>query len=87
MTLWHHVAWQPANLWHKHPVAILFLSHSPSWDIIFNPCCSLLEIQTIGLEFASAESYYQKVIGTANNYSYYASKCIGEMPVSCSNSL
>ena len=40
---------------------------------------SLLEIQTNGLEFASAESKYQKVVGNANNYSYYASKCRGEM--------
>ena len=36
-------------------------------------------VNTSGLEFASAESYYQKIVGIANNYSHYASKCSGEL--------
>ena len=37
-----------------------------------------LEVNTNGLVFASAESYYKKIVGSAKNYTSYAAKCTGE---------
>ena len=34
-----------------------------------------------GFEYASATSYYKKVVGGPNVYSYYASQCRGKFPV------
>ena len=36
------------------------------------------EVNTSGLEFTSGNSYYRKIVGSANVFSHYASKCKGK---------
>ena len=52
---------------------VFVISQMNVYDIL------ILEINTTGCEFASAESYYKKIVGSANNYSYYALKCKGKL--------
>ena len=41
-----------------------------------------IELATNGTlnEFASATSTYKKIVGNADNYTYYSSRCRGELP-------
>ena len=34
-----------------------------------------------GLEFASASSYYSKIVGGSNSYDHYVSKCTGDISI------
>ena len=61
----------------KVAFSVVLLSHN-----LINVCGVLflfVEINTTECEFASAESYYKKIVGSANNYSYYALKCKGKL--------
>ena len=74
---------QHSDIWHSCTGRIITL-HTHRFTVIityYNKYYTdlLTELETTGLEYASVTSYYKKIIGTANNYTYYASKCTGQL--------